>query len=83
MNRNAMLMVGSLVAALSMGMNATAAEDYCTIPYLNATNIRPACEQLGAIGMSGLYTGSKMFDQMLNRPQFADVFPAPVASPRH
>ena len=83
MNRKAMLITGTLVAALSMGMNATAADGYCTIPYLNATNIRPACEQLGASGMAGLYNGSKMFDQMLNRPHIADVFPTPVATPRH
>ena len=83
MNRKAMLITGSLVAALSMGTSATAADGYCTIPYLNATNIRPACEQLGASGMAGLYNGSKMFDQMLNRPHIADVFPTPVATPRH
>jgi len=77
MNLKHRLMIGSLVAALSAGTNALAADGYCTIPLLYATNIRPHCEQLGSAGLDSLYTGSMMFEQMLNRPHIADVFPAP------
>jgi hypothetical protein len=84
MNRKHLLWAGSLVAALSTGTSALAGEatgshdkGYCTIPFLYATNIRPACEQLGSKGVKGLYSESRMFDQMLNRPHIADVFPDP------
>jgi hypothetical protein len=77
MNLKHSLMTGSLVAALSTGMNALAADGYCTIPLLYATNIRPHCEQFGSSGLDSLFTGSMMFEQMLNRPHIADVFPAP------
>lgn len=77
MNLKHGLMMGSLVAALSTGMNALAADGYCTIPLLYATNIRPHCEQFGSSGLDSLFTGSMMFEQMLNRPHIADVFPAP------
>ncbi|MCC7120326.1 MAG: hypothetical protein IT493_02110 [Gammaproteobacteria bacterium] len=84
MNRTYLLWIGSLVAALSTGTGAMAGEatgshdkGYCTIPYLYATNIRPACEQLGSIGVKALYSENRMFDQMLNRPHIADVFPDP------
>ena len=77
MNLKHGLLTGSLVAALSTGINALAADGYCTIPLLYATNIRPHCEQLGSSGLDSLFTGSMMFEQMLNRPHIADVFPAP------
>lgn len=84
MNRNTIVLLGSLVAALSTGTHAAAAEStgYCTIPYLYATNIRASCEQFGTKGLDGLTSGSRMFDQMLNRPHIADVFPDP-ALPRN
>lgn len=79
MNCKSMLMMGSLVAALAVGTSATAATGYCTIPLLYPTNIRTACEQLGAKGMSGLYSSSRMFNQMLRHPHLADVAPAKTA----
>lgn len=82
MNRNTIVLLGSLVAALSTGTHAAAAESagqgYCTIPYLYATNIRASCEQFGTKGLESLVSGSRMFDQMLNRPHIADVFPDPA-----
>jgi hypothetical protein len=77
MNLKPTLMIGTLVAALSTGMNALAADGYCSIPLLYATNIRSHCEQFGAGGLKSLFTGSMMLEQMLNRPHIADVFPAP------
>jgi len=78
MNLKSTLMLGSLVAALSTGMNTVAAETQCSIPLLYATNIRPHCEQYGKNGLQALVTDSMMFEQMLNRPHIADVFPAPT-----
>lgn len=84
MNHKHLLLAGSLLAALSLSAGAMAGEragshdkGYCTIPYLYATNIRTACEQFGTRGNETLYTGSRMFTQMLNRPHIADVFPDP------
>lgn len=70
------LVLGSLVAALSVGANAPAADGYCSMPLLYATNVRPHCEQLGKDGLKALVSGSMMFEQMLNRPHIADVYPS-------
>ena len=56
------------ILALSMTLSqgsATAAE-YCTLPYLNATNIRTACEQYGSNGLHGLYSSNRFIQQLLN-----------------
>ena len=52
----------SLLAAATV----TAASEYCTTPYLNATNIRPACEQFGAVGLHGLYQSNLHINGLLN-----------------
>lgn len=84
MNHKHLLLAGSLVAALSMGTSTMAAEptsstdpEYCPIPYLYATSIRSACEQLGSRGLDALYSGNRMFEQLMNRPHIADVLPDP------
>lgn len=84
MKHKHLLLGGSLLAALAVATGAVAANTtggqergYCAIPYLYATNIRPACAQLGANGVKSLYIESRMFEQMLNRPHIADVFPDP------
>ena len=58
---------------LGASLASTAATEYCTIPYLYATNIRSNCEQLGASGLSGLYQTSRLFDRLLNNPARAAV----------
>ena len=55
------------IFALSMTLSpgsATAAE-YCTLPYLNATNIRTACEEYGVNGLHGLYSSSRFIQKLL------------------
>jgi hypothetical protein len=76
MNLKTPLVLGCLVAALSTGASALAADGHCSMPLLYATNVRPHCEQLGKDGLKALVTGSMMFEQMLNRPHIADVYPA-------
>ena len=55
------------IFALSMTLSprsATAAE-YCTLPYLNATNIRTACEEYGVNELHGLYSSSRFIQKLL------------------
>jgi hypothetical protein len=58
------------LAAITLTHAVTAATiptaQYCTIPYLYATNIRPACEQYGSQGMAGLYQSNSAIMTMLN-----------------
>ncbi|MBI2801412.1 MAG: hypothetical protein HYX63_14230 [Gammaproteobacteria bacterium] len=60
----------SLVALslLAVSMMAGAGPEYCTTPYLNATNIRPSCEQFGTTGLSGLYKSNLFINRILNTP---------------
>ena len=53
---------------LAVSMMAVAGPEYCTAPYLNATNIRPSCEQFGTTGLSGLYQSSLFINRILNTP---------------
>lgn len=90
MNRKQLLLAGSLVAALSTGTSAFASgstgtrdNGYCTIPLLYAMNVRTTCEQYGTNGLAALFTGSRMFEQMLHRPQMPGVSPKPDTSHSH
>jgi hypothetical protein len=59
-------LAGGLVAALLVGaLGAAHAAELCPFPYLNATNIRPACEQYGANGLSGLYKSNRFINRLL------------------
>jgi hypothetical protein len=49
---------------LSAGSNVLA-DEYCTLPYLNATNIRTACEEYGVHGLQGLYSSSLHIQKLL------------------
>lgn len=72
------LAAGTLLGlALGFGGAAQAA-DYCTIPYLYATNIRSACEQLGARGMATLYESNR-FIEALRHPGLPVAVPAAAA----
>jgi len=55
-----------LATILSLSSFSVAAREYCAMPYLYATNIRPACEQYGVAGMSGLYSASRFINGMLH-----------------
>lgn len=46
--------------------SAAAAADYCAMPYLYATNIRPACEQYGSLGLESLYSSNLFITGMLD-----------------
>ncbi len=54
-----------LLATLISSSWAANAADYCTVPYLYATNIRAACEQFGSRGMAGLFESSLFINDML------------------
>ncbi len=55
--------ISSLSGVVLMALaGAASAKDYCTIPYLYATNIRSACEQLGANGLATLYQSNRFID---------------------
>jgi len=57
---------GLLAATLLLASGAASAADYCTIPYLYATNIRTACEQYGTGGLTGLYSTSRFINGLLH-----------------
>jgi len=47
-------------------LSGASAADYCAMPYLYATNIRPACEQYGSKGLEGLYASNLFITGMLD-----------------
>ena len=60
--------IAASIFALSMALSqgsATAAE-YCTLPYLNATHIRTACEEYGVNGLHGLYSSNRFIQKLLH-----------------
>ena len=57
---------GLVLATLISSSCTASAADYCTVPYLYATNIRTACEQFGARGMAGLFESSLFINGMLH-----------------
>ncbi len=85
MNSKSIAALGALGLALALSAPARAAE-YCAIPYLYATNIRPSCDQLGAHGMAALYESSRFIHQLRVPPHPAPAVghvrertPVPVA----
>jgi len=54
----------AFTTSLSAGLNVMASE-YCTLPYLNATNIRTACEEYGVNGLQGLYLSNLHIQKLL------------------
>ena len=56
---------GLAAAILVLSSFGATAADYCTVPYLYATNIRSACEQFGSRGLAGLYESSRFIIGML------------------
>lgn len=56
------------LSLLTVSMMAVADPEYCTTPYLNATNIRSSCEQFGTTGLSGLYQSSLFINRILSTP---------------
>ncbi|MGR8950022.1 MAG: hypothetical protein ACU84Q_18420 [Gammaproteobacteria bacterium] len=64
-----LISLSTALAALSMLSNPLLAKPaaknlYCRSPMLYATNIRPACAQYGAAGMSALYQRSEFITRL-------------------
>ena len=60
--------IAASIFALSMALSqgSTTAAECCTLPYLNATNIRTACEEYGVNGLHGLYSSNRFIQKLLH-----------------
>lgn len=55
-----------LVLSMALSQGPATAAEYCTLPYLNATNIRTACEEYGVNGLHGLYSSNRFIQGLLH-----------------
>ncbi|MBI4695808.1 MAG: hypothetical protein HY749_17520 [Gammaproteobacteria bacterium] len=66
MKKRFILGLGCLTTFLTL--SSVQAADHCAWPMLRATNLRPACEQYGSSGLSGLYENNRHIAELVASP---------------